>query len=105
MKVLLDECVPWPVHRLLATHECEPVQRCGWAGIKNGELLRRAEGCFDLFITSDQNLRYQQNLTGRQVAILQLSTNKWARILAAAKLLNDAVSNISPGEFRQLAIP
>lgn len=50
-------------------------------------------------------LRYQQNLTGRQIAIVQLSTNKWARILAAAALLNDTVSNISPGEFRQLAIP
>lgn len=105
MKILLDECVPWPVYRLLTAHDCQPVQRCGWAGIKNGELLKRAEGQFDLFITSDQNLRYQQNLTGRTIAILQLSTNKWAPILAAAALLQDAVSTIRPGEFRQLGIP
>jgi hypothetical protein len=105
VKVLLDECVPWPVHRLLSAHDCQPVQRCGWAGIKNGELLKLAEGQFDLFITSDQSLRYQQNLTGRKIAILQLSTNKWARILAATALLDDAVSTIRPGEFRQLRIP
>ncbi|NJL18991.1 MAG: DUF5615 family PIN-like protein [Bdellovibrionaceae bacterium] len=44
MKLLLDECVPWPMHRLLAGHDCTTAQKCGWGGIKNGELLRRAEG-------------------------------------------------------------
>lgn len=87
MKILLDECVPWPVHRLLPAHDCQPVQWCGWAGIKNGELLKLAEARFDLFITCDQSLRYQQNLSGRTIAILQLSTNKLTRILAAAAQL------------------
>lgn len=105
MKILLDECVPWPVHQLLLGHDCQPVQRCGWAGIKNGELLRLAETQFDLFITSDQSLRYQQNLTGRKIAILQLSTNKLARIAAAADLLNNAIAGIGPSEFRLLQIP
>ena len=105
MKILLDECVPWPVHRPLPTHDCRPVQRRGWAGIKNGELLKLAEPRFELFITCDQSLRYQQNLTGRKIAILQLSTNKLARILAAATPLNDAVSTIAPGEVRPLQIP
>ena len=57
MKVLLDECVPWPMHRLLAGHECQTEQQCGWGGVKNGELRRRAEGRFEVFVTADQNLR------------------------------------------------
>ena len=105
MKILLDECVPWPTFRLLTAHECQPVQRCGWTGIKNGELLKLAEGQFDLLITADQNLRYQQNLQGRKIAILQLSTNKLNRIRAASVLLIDAVQAIRPGEFRSLVIP
>src|ERR1044071_10182563 len=87
MKILLDECVPWPMHRLLSGHACSTVQDLGWGGIKNGDLLQRAEGEFDLFITSDQNLRYQQNLTGRGIAVLELSTNDISRIQAASALI------------------
>jgi predicted nuclease of predicted toxin-antitoxin system len=104
MKILLDECVPWPMHRLLAGHECRTAQQCGWGGIKNGSLLQLAEKEFDLFITSDQNLRYQQNLAGRKISILELSTNKLRRIEAAADALRAAVETIKPGEFRQLEI-
>ncbi len=77
----------------------------GWGGIKNGELLQRAEGEFDLFITSDQNIRYQQNLTGRRIAILELSTNDIGRIESARVLIEDAIATIAPVEFRQLPIP
>jgi predicted nuclease of predicted toxin-antitoxin system len=105
MKILLDECVPWPMHRLLASHACGSVQAQGWGGIRNGDLLQRAEGEFDLFITSDQNLRYQQNLAGRRIAILELSTNDLRRIQAVSALIGDAVGRIQPSEFRQLTIP
>lgn len=105
MKILLDECVPWPMHRLLTGHACSTVQDLGWGGIKNGDLLQRAEGEFDLFITSDQNLRYQQNLTGRRIAILELSTNDIERIRAASSLIEDALVKIQLNEFRQLTIP
>ena len=105
MKILLDECVPWPMHKLLTGHSCSTVQDLGWGGIKNGDLLQRAEGEFDLFITSDQNLRYQQNLTGRRIAILELSTNDISRIQAASSLIEDALEKIQPDEFRQLTIP
>jgi hypothetical protein len=81
MRILLDECVPWPMHKLLSGHACSTVQELGWGGIKNGDLLQRAEGEFDVFITSDQNLRYQQNLT---VDSLQFS-NSQLMILAAFK--------------------
>ena len=53
------------MHKLLAGHECQSAKQRGWGGIKNGDLLRLAEGEYDLFITADQNIRYQQNLTGR----------------------------------------
>lgn len=105
MKILLDECVPWPMHRLLTGHECRTAQQQGWGGIKNGRLLQLAEGGFNRFITSDQNLRYQQNLSGRGIAILELSTNKLHRIEASAVLIQAAIAAIKPGEFRQLEIP
>ena len=105
MKILLDECVPWPMHKLLAGHECRTAQQCGWGGTKNGELLRLAEAEFRLFITSDQNIRYQQNLAGRQIAILELSTNDLRRIQSAAILIQSAVDAIQTREFRRLEIP
>ena len=105
MKILLDECVPWPMHRLLAGHECRTAQQQGWGGVKNGRLLQLAENEFNLFITSDQNLRYQQNLSGRSLTILELSTNKLHRIEAAADLIQATVAALKPAEFRRLEIP
>ena len=77
----------------------------GWKNILNGELLDLAEGEFDLFITADQGVRYQQNLAGRQIAILELSTNKLRLIEAAASQIREAVDSIGPTEFHRLEIP
>jgi hypothetical protein len=104
MRILLDECVPWPMQKLLSVHERSTAQRRGWGAVKNGDLLRLAEREFDLFITSDQGIRYQQNLSGRQIAILELSTNDLRRILADAAALQAAVAMMRPGEFRSLPI-
>lgn len=100
MRILLDECVPWPMHKLLVGYTCSTVQSEGWGGIKNGELLQLAEVGFDVFVTSDQNIRYQQNISGRLIAILELSTNDLHRILAAGPLIRDALEIIQPNEFR-----
>ena len=106
MKFLLDECVPWPVYKILTGHVCEPVQRRGWAGLKNDDLLRLAEAAdFDAFLTSDQGIQYQQNLTGFRIAILQLSTNKLGRLTAASAVIQAAVASLRPGEFHVLNIP
>ena len=105
MRILFDECVPWPMHRLLTSHSCTSVPAQGWSGIRNGELLQKAEGEFDLFITSDQNIRYQQNLAGRLIAILELSTNDLRRIQMAGTLIVEATEKIQPAEFRHLDIP
>ena len=105
MRILLDECVPWPVQKLLVGHDCVTVQQHGWGGIKNGELLRLAGSEFDLFITTDQNIRYQQNLTGRRIPILELSTNNIRRLRAAASLIQSSVATMKAGEFRKLDVP
>ena len=105
MRILLDECVPWPLHRLLSSHSCTSVQAEGWAGIRNGDLLQRAEAHFDLFITSDQNIRYQRNLAGRRLAILELSTNDLHRIQAASALIQETIETIRSDEFKRLSIP
>jgi hypothetical protein len=104
MKILLDECVPWPMHKFLVGHDCATAQQRGWGGIENGDLLRLAEGEFDLFVTADQNLRYQQKLVGRRIRILELSTNKLRALQNAAALIQSAVATMKPGEFRRLAI-
>lgn len=104
MRILLDECVPWPMRRMLAGHECTTAQRRGWGGVKNGDLIRLAEGEFDLFITSDQNLRYQQNLAGRGLPILVLSTNDLRRILAGSHAIQATVVGMQLAQFVELEI-
>jgi hypothetical protein len=80
VKILFDECMPQPLRRRLAEFEISTAQEMGWGRVKNGELLKRAEGVFDILLTADQELKYQQNLKGRQLAILVLSTNRWPKV-------------------------
>jgi len=80
------------------------VQAEGWSGIRNSELLKRAEGNFDLFITADQSIAYQQNLVASTIAILELSTNDLRRIQAAADAIERAVEEIGPGQFVRLTV-
>jgi len=100
MRILFDECVPWPMHRFLTGHSCTSVSAQGWSGTRNGALLQKAEGEFDLFITSDQNIRYQQNLAGRLISVLELSTNDLRRIQAASELVVETIEEIKSAEFR-----
>ena len=99
MKILLDECTPHVLKRLLTGFEIKTVQDQGWSGITNGALLRLAEGGFDVLITSDQNLRYQQNLANRQIAILQLPTNQVPLVIKLAPQIQIALDEIKTGEF------
>ena len=70
MKIIIDECVPHIVKKRLPHCQIKTVQELGWSGVKNGELLKLVEADFDIFVTSDKNLRYQQNLENRKTAIL-----------------------------------
>jgi predicted nuclease of predicted toxin-antitoxin system len=105
VKVLVDECVPLKLVRLLTGHTFSTAQQKGWGGFKNGRLLALAEPEFDLFLTSDRNLQYQQNLKGRKIAVLLLSTNHWPTLKNQAPLVQAALDNIRPNEFVRLEIP
>jgi predicted nuclease of predicted toxin-antitoxin system len=105
VKVLVDECVPLKLVRLLAGHDFSTVQQKGWDGFSNGKLLALAEPAFDLFLTSDRNLQYQQNLKGRKIAVLLLSTNHWPTLKKKVPLVQSALDKIQPGEFLRLEIP
>lgn len=72
MRVLLDECLPRKLKQELSGHDVFSVPEMGWAGKKNGELLSLAMGRFDVFVTADQNLPYQQNLVGHGIAVVVL---------------------------------
>ena len=105
MKVLVDECVPLKLVRLLTGHTFSTAQHKGWDGFTNGKLLALAEPEFDLFLTSDRNLQYQQNLKGRKIAILLLSTNHWPTLKKQVPLVQAALDKIQPGEFTRVEIP
>ena len=104
VKILLDECVPWPLAKLLEGHVCSNPYKQGWSSLKNGELLRLAEAEFDVFVTSDQNLRYQQNLMGRRIAILELSTNDWHAIHADVESIKITLNAINAGDFVNFSV-
>ena len=99
MKILLDECTPHVLKKLLTGFEIKTVQDQGWSGVTNGALLRLAEEQFDVFITSDQHLKYQQNLAGRQLAIIQLPTNQVPLVVKLAPKVQATLERIQTGEF------
>ncbi len=104
MKILLDENMPKPLKHIFRGHSATTVQEEGLAGTRNGDLLARIAGTFDAFITGDKNLRYQQNLTGRTVAILELPTNRLPLLRPMFQRIVSAVDDIKPGDYIQLAL-
>lgn len=101
MRILLDECVPRPLKRELADYEIHTVVEMGWAGKKNGELLRlMSQESFTILLTTDQNLRYQQNLqqAGVAVVVLVASSNKLSDLLPLIPDALKVLNTIVPGE-------
>jgi hypothetical protein len=100
MRILLDEDVPIGVRRILAGHDVHRATQMGWGGLSNSDLLDAAENAgFEAFVTCDQNVMFQQNLTGRKIAVVVLSTNRWAAIRAQPQRVLQAIANASPGNF------
>ncbi len=104
MKILFDECMPQPLRRRLAEFEISTAQEMGWGRVKNGDLLKLAEDKFDAFLTSDQQLKYQQNFKGRKLAILVLSTNRWPQVKARTQEIIAAVLALKPGDYVELTL-
>jgi hypothetical protein len=105
MKVLLDECTPHVLKRLLTDVEITTVQELGWSGITNGSLLKRAESQFDVLITSDQNWKYQQNLASLRLGIIQLPTNQVPKVIELAPAVQASLATIKPGDFVTVLLP
>lgn len=106
MRVLFDQGVPVPLRQALADHSVSTAYELGWATLKNGELLRFAEDQgFEALVTTDNNLRYQQNLAKRRIAVVVLSTTSWPRIRVALEQVGSAVNSASVGSYAEVSIP
>lgn len=99
MKILFDQGTPAPLSHALSKHTVITAFEKGWSTLTNGDLLSKAEAEFDLLITTDQNLQYQQNLVGRQIAILVLPTTSWPKIQSHITEIATAVDLIKPGNY------
>lgn len=104
MRILFDQGTPLPLREYLSNHNITTAFELGWSNLKNGELLTAAETSFDLFITTDQQLRYQQNLAGRQLAVLVLLTTSWPRMRSSVAQIQGAVEKIKPGEYLEVNV-
>ena len=102
MKIIIDECVPHIVKKRLPNRQIKTVQEMGWAGVKNGELLKLVEDEFDVFVTSDKNLRYQQNLRNRSIAVLLLPSNQLPIIRILLPQIDETLKTIQIGDFIEL---
>jgi hypothetical protein len=106
MMVLFDQGTPAPLRKALSAHDVKTAFECGWGELENGALLAAAEADgFEAFVTTDQNLRYQQNLTERRIAIVVLNTTNWPRIEPHSNLVVNALDGISAGAFVEVSIP
>ena len=104
MRVLLDECVPRKLKRELTEHQVLSVTERGWSGIENGELLALAESEFDVFLTVDQNIQYQQTLKASTIAIILLRArnNRLKTLLPLMPEVRDALTKMKRGDFISL---
>ena len=106
MRILFDQGTPVPLRRFLVGNDVATAYERGWSAVTNGDLIRLAEQQgFELLITTDTNLRYQQNLQSRTIAILVLSTTSWPRIKATADQVVEVVADLAPGDYCELRIP
>lgn len=103
MRVLIDECLPRPLKSRLVGHDYRTVQEMGWDGVKNGRLLLLAEQDFEVFLTGDKNLRYQQNLATRQIAIVLLPTTHWPTIRLQVSVIQAVMDTVQPRQFIEVS--
>jgi hypothetical protein len=106
MRILFDQGTPVPLRKFLSGHVVKTAYQEGWSTLLNGELLRVAEEAgFDLLLTADKNLAYQQNLAGRRMAIVALGRNRWSLIQPELVRIVDAVNRAKPGSYTLVEIP
>ncbi|SRR6266436_5767857 len=102
MRILIDECIDERFRNALAGHDCQTARYAGFAGLKNGDLLTAAETAkFDVFLTVDQGIVYQQNLTVRKLAIIifYIKSNRLKDLLPLAPACLARIASIQPGQI------
>ena len=105
MKILFDQGAPVPLRRHLHPHFVDTSAERDWSALQNEQLLKQAESDgYDAFITTDKNLKYQQNLTGRKLRILVLSTTSWPRISKRTDQIRDALEHLDEGGYAEVEI-
>lgn len=106
MKVLFDQGTPVPLRHCHSGHQVETVFERNWSRLANGELLEAAESDgFDVFVTTDQNLKYQQNLSARSIAIIVVKSTSWPRIQQCISEIKSAVDGATPGDYVEIDVP
>jgi predicted nuclease of predicted toxin-antitoxin system len=106
LKILFDQGTPVPLRKSLEGHSVSTAHEIGWSTLQNGELLNAAKNdSFDIFVTTDRNLKYQQNLESRKISIIVLSTTSWPRIRQVADDVAQAVKSSSEKSFVEIEIP
>jgi hypothetical protein len=106
VRVLFDQGTPVPLRKFLNPHQVETVFECAWSTLTNGALLTKAEEAgFEVFVTTDKNLRHQQNLSTRRIAIVVLSSTSWPRIQRAIVFIKEAIETTLPGSLNEISIP
>lgn len=99
MKILLDECIDRRFAVEFHKHEVRTVPQMGWAGVKNGSLMKLAEPVFDVFVTVDRNLSFQQNLPSYNIAVIVLRSvsNRYQDLAPFGPKILESIENIKPG--------
>lgn len=106
MKILFDNGTPRPIARVLTGHEVTFARRIGWHELKNGELIRQAEEAgYHLLLSTDKNIRYQQNLAGRRIAIVVLGNQQWPLVRLHLDRIVVVVEAAAPGSYAEVDIP
>lgn len=105
MRILFDQGTPDPLRRVLSGHTVSTAFEMGWSTLVNGDLLAAAEAQFEVLVTTDRNLKYQQNLAGRRLAILVLPFANWPRLQKHLPTIASAIGSMKPGDFLELALP
>ena len=105
MKILFDHGTPAPLRRYLEGHSVDTAAEMGWDTLGNGDLIDRAEqDGYEVLITTDQSIRYQQNLVGRRLTIIVLLKNAWPYVRLRTEDIRTVLDEIQPGELREIPI-
>ena len=102
MKILIDENLPRYLKRVLSEYDVQTIQDMGWHGVENGTLLNLAESVFDIFLTADKNLPYQQNLSDRQLSIVVFPSNKLSVVKSIEEQLKAEIRVLKVGDLVEL---